>query len=387
MRILYHHRTQGGEPESIHIGAIVQALIGLGHEVLVVGPSGAAHLGSARSESMLLGRIKGAVSGPVFEVLQLGYNIIVYRRLWSAVRQFHPDLVYERYALYNFAGVWLARRRKIPLILEVNTPYAKAWDHYFGLILGSLARWIERRTLIAAGHIITVTEAQRQMLACEGIPIERVNVCHNAIDPEWFDPNRHVDPEIKDQLGLKEIVVGFVGTMHCWQGITEFPAVLSAVLTQRSDVCFLFVGDGDFRGALEEFCRSEGFGDRVVFVGRKRHSEIPALIAAMDIAVLLNSNSYGSPMKIFEYLGMQKAVIAPNVDPVREVLKDGDTGLLIAPGDAAQMAERILQLCADSTLRHRLGHAGRAYVLANHTWRKNAMRIVEIYSRLASGAV
>lgn len=383
MRILYHHRTQGEEPESIHIGAIVRALIGLGHEVRVVGPSGAGHLGSARSESMLLGRIKRAVPGPVFEVLQLGYNVVVYWRLWHAARQFRPDLIYERYALYNFAGVWLAKRQKIPLILEVNTPYAQAWDQYFGLTLRTLAQWIERRTLLAADHIITVTEVQQRMLAREGIPIKRISICHNAIDPEWFDPHRHADPNLKRCLGLKEIVVGFVGTMNRWQGITEFPTVLSAVLTQRSDVCFLFVGDGEFRDTLEKFCRSAGFGDRVVFIGRKRHAEIPALIGVMDIAVLLNSNSYGSPMKIFEYLGMQKAVIAPSVGPVTEVLKDGDTGLLIAPGDAEQMAQKILQLCADAALRCRLGLAGRAYVVAHHTWRRNAMRIVEIYSGLA----
>lgn len=383
MRILYHHRTQGEEPESIHIGAIVQALIDLGHEVRIVGPSGVVHLGSARGESILLGRIKRAVPGPVFEVLQLGYNVAVYWRLWRAVRQFRPDLIYERYALYNFAGVWLAGRQKIPLILEVNTPYAQAWDQYFGLTLRSLARWIERRTLLAAKHIITVTEVQRRMLACEGIPIERISVCHNAIDPEWFDPHRHADPNLKRCLDLKEIVVGFVGTMNRWQGITEFPTVLSAVLTQRSDVCFLFVGDGEFRDTLEKFCRSAGFGDRVVFVGRKRHAEIPALIGAMDIAVLLNSNNYGSPMKIFEYLGMQKAVIAPSVEPVTEVLKDGNTGLLIAPGDAEQMAKKILQLSADAALRHRLGLAGRTYVVANHTWHRNAMKIVEIYSRFA----
>lgn len=386
MRILYHHRTQGEEPESIHIESIVQALIGLGHEVRVIGPSGASNRGNGRNGSALVGRIKRAMPGPVFELMQLGYNLVVFWRLWRAVRQFRPDLIYERYALYNFAGVWLAKRRKIPLILEVNTPYAQAWDQYFGLILRSLARWIERRTLLAAEHIITVTEAQRQMLVRAGIAIRRISVCHNAIDPEWFDPRRHTDPNFKRCLGLREIVVGFVGTMNRWQGITEFPAVVSAVLTHGSDISFLFVGDGEFRDILEKFCRSAGFGDRVVFVGRKRHAEIPALIAAMDIAVLLNSNSYGSPMKIFEYLGMQKAVIAPSVGPVMEVLKDGDTGLLIRPGDAAQMAEKILQLSADAALRRQLGLVGRAYVVANHTWRKNAMRIIEIYSGLARDA-
>jgi glycosyltransferase involved in cell wall biosynthesis len=107
----------------------------------------------------------------------------------------------------------------------------------------------------------------------------------------------------------------------------------------------------------------------------------------MDIAVLLDSNRHGSPMKIFEYLGMAKAVVAPGVPPVLEVMRDGVTGLVIEPGSAAQMADRILQLAADPALRSRLGGEGRAYVIAHHTWRENALHIVRQYGRLVGHAV
>ena len=219
-----------------------------------------------------------------------------------------------------------------------------------------------------------------------GLAASRISVSHNAIDPEWFSNDRHLDPQIRSRLGLQGIVVGFVGTMNRWQGIPQFKQVIGDVLKQCPNVSFLFVGDGELRMELEEFCRGNGFDRRVVFTGRKPHGEVPSLVAAMDIAVLLDSNSYGSPMKIFEYWAMEKAVIAPSVAPVLEVLSAGKTGLLIEPGNAQQMVDRIVELALDGDLRQRLGRAGRAYVVANHTWRDNAREIVRVHERLGPAA-
>jgi glycosyltransferase involved in cell wall biosynthesis len=319
----------------------------------------------------------------VFELLQLGYNGVVFAKLWRAVSRQKPDFIYERYALFNLAGVALARVRGVPLILEVNTPYAQAWARYYGLTLKRLARWIERRTLLGSAHDFTVTHVQKRMLVENGIPGDRISVAHNAIAPDEFDPQRAGAATVRRSLGLRDVVVGFVGTMNRWQGIDRFPEVIRTVLAERNDVSFLFVGDGEFRAELERICRAEGFADRVIFTGRKPHGEVADLVAAMDITVLLNSNAYGSPMKVFEYLAMGKAVIAPSVEPVLEVLRDGETGLIIPPGDTAAMARQILRLAADRALREKLGSAGRAYVVTHHTWDANAAAILEIYRQLS----
>jgi glycosyltransferase involved in cell wall biosynthesis len=102
----------------------------------------------------------------------------------------------------------------------------------------------------------------------------------------------------------------------------------------------------------------------------------------MDIAVLPDSNAYGSPMKLFEYLAMGKAVVAPRVGPVEEIVRDGENGLLIEPANAEQLAERVLRLAEDPGLRFRLGQQGRAEVLARHTWRRNAETVLAIHQRL-----
>ena len=390
MRVLYHHRTQGEEPESIHIESIVGALRALGHEVRIVGPVDIEHRPAATSPAApvarkpgLLVRIKESVPRSVFELLQIAYNMVAWRRLDRAVREFKPDFIYERYALYAFAGGMVARRHRIDMILECNTPYAQAWAKYYGLHLPRLARWLEARTLRGADHVITVTHAQAKLLQQIGVQAERITVSHNAIDPSWFSQERQHDPALRGRLGLEGLVIGFVGTMNRWQGIPKFGEVIPSVLARYPDASFLFVGDGEFRQPVEDICRANGTLERVVFVGRQPHDKVPAFVAAMDIAVLLDSNSYGSPMKIFEYWGMGKPVVAPAVVPVLEVMRDRETGLLIEPGNAAQLADRIVELATDPGLRTRLGVAGRACATAHHTWRNNAEQIVAAHSALA----
>ncbi len=389
MRILYHHRTQGEEPESVHIDAIVEALRGMGHEVRVVGPAAgrAKAASSARSRPSILGRIKAAVPGAVFEVLQIGYNAVVWLRLLRAIRGFRPHLVYERYALYMFGGVAAARLARVPLVLEVNTAYAQSWARYFSLRFQGIARRIERSTLVSADHVITVSGVMRAKIEAIGVPADRVSVCHNAVDPAAMDPARFEAAPLRQALGLDGFTLGFVGTMNRWQGIARYFEVFEQSFARVPDLNFLMVGDGEFRAELQARCAERPWARRVVFTGRKSHAEVPEHIAAMDACLLLDSNDYGSPMKVFEYLALGKPVVAPRVDPVLEVLRDRETALLIEPGDVDQMVRAIVDLHADPGLRARLAHAGRAQVLRHHTWRGNAGEIVRVAGRLGAQGV
>ena len=382
MKVLYHHRTQGEEPESVHIASIVRALRNLGHSVSVVGP---APLTGQTARGTRLGRLKRALPRFGVELAQVVYNLRSLWQLLHALSHGAYDFIYERYALYNFAGLLAARLFHIPLILEVNTLYAQAWDRYYGLSFPRLARAMERYLLCRADQIITVTAVQRRLLEREGVRPERIAVCQNAIDPTEFVPERYHQDDLRVRLGLKSLVIGFVGTMNRWQGIAGFAAVVEEVVKARSDVSFLFVGEGEGRAALASELERRGYLPWVVFAGRVPHSEVPRYLAAMDVGVLLDSNAYGSPMKVFEYWAMGMAVIAPSVKPVLEILRDGETGLLIAPGDSQAMAAQILRLAGDRALCTRLGDQGRREVLATHTWARNAEQIVLCYAAVAAG--
>src|SRR4029077_13315475 len=273
MRILYHHRTQGEEPESVHIASIVAALRRSGHEVDIVGP---VPLGAPRerTKSSSIARLKGAMPRVLVELAQLAYNV---RSLWQLsvqLRRGRYDFIYERYALYNIAGLIAARMFGLLLILEVNTLYAQAWSKYYGLRFGRLARALERYTFRRVDALITVTEVQRALLEKEGVAAERITVCHNAIDPEEFDPVRNSRNGLRRTLGLPAVTVGFVGTMNRWQGTQGFAEVIQRVVAQRGDVAFLFVGDGEGRGPLHVELQRRGVQNAAIFVGRQPHTAI-----------------------------------------------------------------------------------------------------------------
>jgi glycosyltransferase involved in cell wall biosynthesis len=376
MRILYHHRTQGEEPESIHIAAIVKSLRKLGHHVDIVGPA-RIHSGGGSSRASFAGSVKRRMPRMLVELAQVAYNVISVARLVRMLARNRYDFIYERHALYNMAGLAAARAFAVPLILEVNTLYADAWRKYYGLRFYFLARPMERRLVRKADAVITVTDAERILLEQEGVNPDRITVSHNAIDPEDFDVGRYRDAGVRRSMKLPPLVAGFVGTMNRWQAVEGFAQVVERVCAERSDVGFLFVGDGEGRPALEAELQRRGVRNAAVFTGRQPHAAIPELLAAMDIGLLLDSNNYGSPMKVFEYWAMGKAVVAPAVPPVLEIMRDGETGLIITPGDAAAMAHCVLRLAADAELRVRIGDAGRRRVLTGHTWDQNAAKVVE----------
>lgn len=384
MKILYHHRTQGEEPESIHITSIVSALRTLGHEVVIVGPS-KKELGSVGTNVKYLSLIKYHSPKFIFELLQIGYNIISYRKLRQAIKEFGPDFIYERYALYDFSGVWAAKKFTTPLILEVNTPYAYAWSKYYRVYFPNLARRIEQRILNAASRVITVTGVQKKFLGeCHHVDLGRISVSHNAINPSNFSPPSKSNQEANNELINTPITVGFVGTMNRWQGIPVFKDVIPRVLTERNNVIFLMVGDGEYRNDLEKIIESKGLTDRVTFTGRVEHARIPELVQKMDITLLPDSNKYGSPMKIFEYMAMGKAMVVPRVGPVEEVVEKDVTGLIIDPGNVDSMVSATLKLVDSEQLRLELGGKAREYVISNHTWIQNAKTIIDIYQNIVA---
>jgi Glycosyltransferase len=116
----------------------------------------------------------------------------------------------------------------------------------------------------------------------------------------------------------------------------------------------------------------------VLLPGRVAHDEIAAWIACMDYAVLPDSNQYGSPMKLFEFMAMGVAVVAPDYAPVAEVIRDGQTGWLFPRRETAACVQRVLDLAAREDERHRVGAAARDYIARERQWRNNAEQLLTL---------
>jgi len=380
MKILYLHRTQGEEPESIHILSIVSALRKQGHDVEILGPS-KKDMASAGTNVRFLSAIKRYFPKILFEMIQILYNFLYYFKIKKYLGRYRPDFIYERYALYSCAGVIAARHMNIPLILEVNTPYAHAWNKYYRLYFPKLAKYFERRILNSASHVITVTDIQKEFLVQKYLKAENISVCHNAINVSEFNPD--IKPaEVKWSVP-DPVVIGFVGTMNRWQGIPVLSSVIPEVVEKTPNAVFLMVGDGEYRQQLEADIEKCGCGEHVYFTGRVAHKDIPGYISSMDITILPDSNEYGSPMKVFEYMAMKKAVIAPDVPPVQEIIEQNSTGIIIRRSNKNDLSDAIIELINNKDKRCAIADSSLEYVVKNHTWDVNASKIVETFNALS----
>jgi len=385
MRALYHHRTQGRDVEAVHIRGVAGGLRKTGYEVEIAGPPGV----EADPDSLaapttgrklsFLGRVARCAPQLLFEGMEIGYNLVAVPRLLARVRARRPDLIYERYALYNAAGVIVGRLAGIPVVLEVNdTVQVDRTRQGKSLAMPRLAACFERWIFRRAAGLAVVSGYLRDQVIAGGMPAERVRVTPNAVDAARFDPSRHTGEAVRARYGLgRSLVVGFAGSFTKWHGV-ELLIRAFAALSEFPEARLLLVGDGARRHDAALLAEELGLGGRVIFTGKVPHAEIPDHVAAMDVGVMPASNVFGSPVKVFEYMAMGRPAVGPRYVPLEEAIDDGVTGLLFPPDDFEELAGCLRRLLADASLRERLGTAARRKVLSQHLWEHNAHSVVAL---------
>ncbi len=369
MRILYSHRIQSRDGQSVHVDELIAALRAEGHEVLVVGPSFYDNA-SFGGGSGFVDFVRKLLPGALGEVAELAYNIPAYRRLRAACREFRPDAIYERCNLYFLAGTWLARRTKLPFLLEVNSPLAAERTKFGNLRLTTLAHRLERYTWKTADRVLPVTGVLKRILVANGVPEGRIEVIHNGIVLSRFD-----DPPSRP--AGEPVTLGFVGFVRAWHGLDE---VIREIAARREMALKLtVVGDGPVRGELEAQAASLGISERLDFKGVVPHAAVPGYVAGFDIALQPKVTEYASPLKIFDYMAAGRAIVAPDQPNIREILTHERTALLFDPDAPGAMWAAVARLIEDEALRLRLGAAARAELEArDYTWRGNARRVAGI---------
>ncbi len=363
MRILYSHRIQSRDGQSVHLEEMVAALRAAGHEVLVVGPGFYEQSGFG-AESSLVATLRARLPAAVAEAAELAYNLPAYRRLERAAASFKPDFIYERYNLYFNAGAWLARRRKLLYYVEVNAPLAEERQAHGNLKLGRLAHQAEAMVWRAADKVLAVSHVLAARVAAKGVPMSRIAITPNGVDLARF-PRRETQRDTP--------VLGFIGFVRRWHGLED---VIDAMAKSPLRLELVIAGEGPAREELQQQAVARGCADRVRFTGLAARDDVPALLAGFDIALQPRSVDYASPLKLFEYMAAGCAIIAPDQPNIREILTHGETALLFDPNQQEALWQAIATLAADPSLRDRLGAAARAAIETRDlTWAGNARRV------------
>ncbi len=314
------------------------------------------------------------------DAVRVLHNFTFLKVAAEAARWLDPDFIYERYTLWGLAGLRVAKARSIPLVLEVNAPLAYEQKLYrAGLTFPPLAGWVERRIWRKADLVVAVSESLGRHLQKAGVAPTCICVLPNASDPRLFHPDLESD-SVRKRFNLDgRYVIGFVGTFRPWHGVDLLLEGFEELHREDSSTHLLLVGDGPLRPDYEEKVRKMNLQGAVTFAGGVAHEEVPRYLAAMDVAVApypAVKDFYYSPLKLFEYMAVGRAVVASRIGQVAEVVVDGVTGLLFEPGDRAGLVSCIRRLRSDAVLRSELETKASA-ACSEHTWNQNAARVVD----------
>lgn len=386
MKILYHHRTASRDGQSTHIDEMIRALRAEGHSVVESSPQIAGDHATGGSPGWV-GRLKALLPRPIYELAELAYSWVAYRRLANAIRQDRPDGIYERYNLYLLAGVWAKKRFGLPLILEVNGPMTVERHQYGGLSWPRLADWAELYVWKRADVILPVTQVLADYMVAKGIDPARIQVIPNAINEEHYK-NLPSTAQAKEKLGLGgRLVVGFTGFVREWDRLDRI-MVWVAQRAEQHNVHLLVIGDGPARAEIETCAVQLGVADRLSFTGAVPREQVPALSMAFDIALQTALVPYASPLCLFEYLALGKAIVAPNQPNHHEILSSGINALLYDPDDATGIEKALDSLCQDGALRKRIAAAAPELILRMQlTWRQHARKVVALFGRAGATGV
>jgi glycosyltransferase involved in cell wall biosynthesis len=177
--------------------------------------------------------------------------------------------------------------------------------------------------------------------------------------------------------------VGFIGTFGPWHGVLLLPELVAAVAAGRPDARWIVIGGGWLHDEVCAEIERRGLADRVLLTGLIDHEDALRLLSASDVCVSPHvpnpdgSRFFGSPTKLFEYMGLGKAIVASDLEQIGEVIEDERTGLLSPPGDVDAAAAAIRRLLDDPELRTRLGNAALAEARERYSWTAHTRRILD----------
>ncbi len=279
------------------------------------------------------------------------------------------DIIHAHTRVTQVASALAARR--------VHVPYVSTCHGFFKRRLGRMlfGCW--------GAKAIAISEPVRESLMNDfGLPPSRIELIHTGIDIDMFSKGSS-SPEPSDlrrRLGLKECpIVGTIGRLSPVKGHRFFIEAVRGVVSRGRAVQGIIIGDGPEESELKTFARTIGMDDTFRFL--KSDFNTAAYLALMDIFVF-PSLEEGLGLSLVEAMASGKPCIASDVGGISDVVRDGETGLLVPAGDPGRMSEAIVRLLDDASFGRRLGESAKTFVRDRFSSAAMAEKVAHLYEEV-----
>ncbi|MEW6365119.1 MAG: glycosyltransferase family 4 protein [Acidobacteriota bacterium] len=309
-------------------------------------------------------------------------NAFAIRRSSGTLR---PDVIIERYYQFGGEGAWLARRTKVPLVLEANAPMIE--------YPGSPKQWIDSILLINPLESYRLWQARQAALIVTplpsiippSVPPARIQKLPWGVNCERFR-TRGARAETRCRLGIPSDapVALFAGSFRKWHGAEILVKTACGMMWDPSiRLRVLLVGDGPALPSIKRTISAGGCADRFILAGRIPYEQMPQVMEAADFAVApfdtkahpyLSLGFYWSPLKVFEAMAMGLPVVTIRRAELEEIV--GDAGRYYAEGDREALTGTLVEMCHNTALRAQLGAAARSRA-RQFSWRGHCQALSE----------
>jgi glycosyltransferase involved in cell wall biosynthesis len=285
------------------------------------------------------------------------------------------DLVHTHLFHGDLAGRWALRRSRQPatLIHSVHAIEARVRPWQFAFARCGAGRYAR---IVTPSHAVRNHHARRT-----GLPVDLYEVIPNGVDVDrfCFRPDARNRLRAAWAIGPEDALAGFVGRLHPDKGADLLLQAFAMAVRRRPELRLVVAGDGTQRTAMERFVRDHDLAERVVMLGHR--TDVPEILSACDFLVM-PSRWEGFGLSAVEAMSCGRAVLAGDAAGLAEVVEHDQTGLLTPRGDVSALAEGMVRLVEDASLRERLGQTGQQRVRQCYT----RAGMLAAYDRLYSQA-
>jgi glycosyltransferase involved in cell wall biosynthesis len=304
---------------------------------------------------------------------------------------------------WGVLDVAVLRRAISRLRIEVLNTHS-SWDAWIGGLAGRLGRTGVRivrtrhlSTPIArsrpsrllytrlADRVVTTGEAiRRQMIERNGFPAERITSVVTGLDLATFRPTREA-AAVREEFGIPAsvAVVGTVSTLRSWKGHLDLLEAL-AMVRASGDVWGLFAGTGPYAEVIRARMRELGLAAVVVMPGHRE--DVADILMATNVFAFPSTANEGVPQAVLQAMAMRRPVVASQVGGIPEVVRDGETGVLVPPGNPSVLAEGISRILADPPAVAGWIKAAEDLVRAEYTLEVMLDKMEGVYHRVRASA-
>ena len=319
-----------------------------------------------------------------------------YPYMWSKyiltfINKYQIDMLHI-HDLYMFKSGFLVRDKhnlQIPIIGDLHENYPDALKHYKfsntfpAKYLININKWhkTEQEWLGQLDYVITVIDEMKQRVKPFCANVRKVISIENIVDHKSFLDYKQ-DSSIIEKYKNK-FVINYTGGIDYHRGIDTLINSL-AYLKHLSNIILVIVGNDKNAEKYKNLVSEKGYNEKVVFEGHKPIGILQNYFAISDIGIIphlkTKQTDNSSPNKLYQYMLMGKPVISTNCISIEKVIKKENAGLIYHSGNAKDLAQKIIKLYNDKSLRENLGNNGKNAIFQRLNWENNSQKLIDMYA-------